>query len=137
MGRVLLICRLAVGDVRHRPTSAVLLVLAIMTAATTLTLGLALAGTSNQPYQQTRALTAGPDVVAQVQSAALGPGGVPAPGGPPADVAALAPLTHASGVVAHSGPYPYTGATLRANGHEAGAQVEGEMRPLPWSTSRS
>ena len=67
MGRLLLICRLAVGDVRHRPASAVLLVLAIVTAATTLTLGLALAGTSNQPYQQTRALTAGPDVVAEVQ----------------------------------------------------------------------
>ncbi len=60
MGRLLLICRLAVGDVRHRPTSAVLLVLAIVTAATMLTLGLALAGTSDQPYQQTRAATAGP-----------------------------------------------------------------------------
>jgi hypothetical protein len=35
MGRLLLICRLAVGDVRHRPASAVLLVLAIVTAATT------------------------------------------------------------------------------------------------------
>ncbi len=125
MGRLLLICRLAVGDVRHRPASAVLLVLAIMTAATTLTLGLALAGTSNQPYQQTRALTAGPDVVAQVQSTAQGPGGVPIPGGPPADVAALTPLTHASGVVAHSGPYPLTSATLQVNGREAGAQVEG------------
>lgn len=127
MGRVLLICRLAVGDVRHRPVSAVLLVLAIMTAATTLTLGLALHGLSDQPnqaYQQTRTLTAGPDIVA-----AVGPGGGGAKGaaggGPPADVAALTPLTHASGVVAHSGPYPYTGATLRANGHEAGAQVEG------------
>ena len=124
MGRLLLICRLAVGDVRHRPTSAVLLVLAIVTAATTLTLGLALAGTSNQPYQQTRALTAGPDVVAEVEPD-QGPGGVPVTGGPPADVAALTPLTHASGVVAHSGPYPLTSATLQVNGHEAGAQVEG------------
>jgi hypothetical protein len=124
MGRVLLICRLGVGDVRHRPTSAVLLVLAVMTAATTLTLGLALAGTSNQPYQQTRALTAGPDVVAQVQTT-QGPGGVPVTGGPPADVAALTPLTHASGVVAHSGPYPFTSASLQVNGHEAEAQVEG------------
>lgn len=69
MGRLLLICRMGVGDVRHRPASAVLLVLAIVTAATTLTLGLALAGTSNQPYQQTRALTAGPDVVAEVDPA--------------------------------------------------------------------
>ncbi|HJZ25928.1 MAG TPA: ABC transporter permease, partial [Streptosporangiaceae bacterium] len=124
MGRLLLICRLAVGDVRHRPASAVLLVLAIVTAATTLTLGLALAGTSNQPYQQTRALTAGPDVVAEVDPE-QGPGGVPVTGAPPADVAALTPLTHASGVVAHSGPYPLTFATLQVDGHEAGAQVEG------------
>jgi len=122
MGRLLLICRLAVGDVRHRPTSAVLLVLAIVTAATTLTLGLALAGTSNQPYQQTRALTAGPDVVADT-GPGLGPPG--ATGGPPANVPALTALTHASGVVAHSGPYPYTFATLLTDGHEAAAQVEG------------
>jgi len=33
MGRVLLICRLAVRDLRHRPASAVLLLLAIATAA--------------------------------------------------------------------------------------------------------
>ena len=124
MGRLLLICRLGVGDVRHRPASALLLVLAIVTAATTLTLGLALAGTSDQPYQQTRALTAGPDVVAEVDPA-QGPGGVPVTGAPPADVAALTPLTHASGVVAHSGPYPLTFATLQVDGHEAGAQVEG------------
>jgi hypothetical protein len=99
MGRVLLICRLAVRDVRHRPVSAVLLVLAIMTAATTLTISLALRGVSDQPYEQTRGVTAGPDVVAEITPPQ-------AVGGPPADVAALTPLTHASGVVAHSGPYP-------------------------------
>jgi hypothetical protein len=49
MGRVLLIGRLAARDIRHRPTSAVLLVLAIMTAATTLTLALALRGSSDHP----------------------------------------------------------------------------------------
>ena len=66
MGRILLIFRLAVRDIRHRPASAGLLVLAIMTAATTLTISLALRGASDQPYQQTRAATAGPDVVAEV-----------------------------------------------------------------------
>jgi hypothetical protein len=100
MGRVLLIGRLAARDIRHRPTSAVLLVLAIMTAATTLTLALALRGSSDQPYEQ-------------------------AVGGPPADVASLTALTSAPGVVAHSGPYPFTFATLQANGHTAGARVEG------------
>ena len=118
MGRILLICRLAVGDVRHRPASAVLLVLAIMTAATTLTLSLALRGVSDQPYQQTRALTAGPDIVAEVSPPQ-------AVGGPPADVASLTALIHASGVTAHSGPYPFTFATLQANGRKAGARVEG------------
>ena len=118
MGRILLIGRLAVRDVRHRPTSAVLLVLAIVTAATTLTLALALRGVSDQPYQQTRAVTAGPDIVAEVSP----PQGT---GGPPADVTALTALTRASGVVAHSGPYPFTFATLQANGRKAGARVEG------------
>ncbi|MGH3201398.1 MAG: FtsX-like permease family protein [Streptosporangiaceae bacterium] len=121
MGRLLLICRLAAGDVRHRPASAVLLVLAIMTAATTLTLGLALRGISDQPYEQTRAATAGPDIVAEVSP--------PDPvSGPPADVASLTALTRASGVVAHSGPYPFTFATLQVNGHKAGAKVEGRDR---------
>jgi ABC-type lipoprotein release transport system permease subunit len=118
MGRVLLIGRLAARDVRHRPTSAVLLVLAIMTAATTLTLALALRGASDQPYEQTRAATAGPDVVAEVSPPQ-------AVGGPPADVASLTVLTSAHGVVAHSGPYSFTFATLQANGHTAGARVEG------------
>ena len=118
MGRVLFVCRLAVRDVRRRPASAVLLVLAIITAATTLTLALALRGVSDQPYQQTRAATAGPDIVAEVSPPQ-------AAGGPPADQAGLAALIHASGVVAHSGPYPVTFATLQANGRKAGARIEG------------
>src|SRR5580704_10891875 len=125
MGRVLLIGRLAARDIRHRPTSAVLLVLAIMTAATTLTLALALRGASDQPYEHTRAATAGPDIVAEVSPPQ-------AVGGPPPDVASLTALTHASGVVAHSGPYPFTFATLQANGRKAGARVEGrDQAPAP------
>ncbi len=49
MGPVVFICRLAVRDIRHRPASAVLLVLAIMAATATLTLGLVLHGESDQP----------------------------------------------------------------------------------------
>lgn len=44
-----------------------LLLIAIAAATTTLTLGLALNGVTSQPYQQTRAATAGPDVVASFQ----------------------------------------------------------------------
>lgn len=118
MGRILLICRLGVGDLRQRPASAVLLLLAIATAATTLTLGLALNGTTSHPYDATRAATAGPDVVAEVNPPGAG-------ANPPAAVGALQKLTSASGVTGHSGPYPYTFAAVRAGGHNAGALVEG------------
>ena len=66
MGRALLVCRLAARDLRRRPAEAALLLLAIMAATTTLTLGLALHGVMSKPYQSTRKATAGPDVVAGV-----------------------------------------------------------------------
>ena len=66
MGRVLLVGRLAARDLRRRPAEAALLVLAIMAATTTLTLGLVLRGVTNDPYESTREATAGPDVVASV-----------------------------------------------------------------------
>jgi len=68
---------------------------------------LALHGTTSRPYDTTRAATAGPDVIAQVN-----PPGSQA--NPPADLRALEQLTHASGVVGHSGPYPFTFAALQA-----------------------
>jgi ABC-type lipoprotein release transport system permease subunit len=122
MGRILLVGRLAARDVRRRPTAAVLLLIAITAATTTLTLGLALHGTTNQPYQQTRALTAGPDVVADTS----------APGSQAASLARLAALVRAPGVTAHSGPFPVTWAVLQANGHVGGAKVEGrDLTPAP------
>ena len=60
MGRVLLVFRLAARNVRRRPAEAALLVLAIMAATTMLTLGLALRGVTNHPYERTREATAGP-----------------------------------------------------------------------------
>jgi putative ABC transport system permease protein len=113
MGRIMLICRLAARDLRHRPAPAVLMLLAITAATTMLTLGLALHGVTSQPYQQTRAATNGPDLVAWMSSRA--------------DASAL---SRASGVTAHSGPFPYTYATLRANSHTAGAQAQGRD-PVP------
>jgi hypothetical protein len=115
MGRVLLICRLAARDLRRRPGEAALLLLAIAAATTTLTLGLVLRGVIDKPYQRTREAAAGPDVVA-----------VGFPGrGPVADRASVKNLTHASGVVAHSGPYPVVPALLEANGHTVVTQTEG------------
>jgi hypothetical protein len=66
MGRVVLVCRLAARDLRRHPAEAALLLLAIMAATTTLTLGLVLHGVTSKPYQSTREATAGPDVVAGV-----------------------------------------------------------------------
>ena len=64
MGKLLLVYRLALKDLRHRAAQAILLLLAIAAGAATLTLGLALHGTTDNPYARTRAATNGPDVVA-------------------------------------------------------------------------
>ena len=66
MGKIVLVGRLAARDLRHHPAQAVLLLLAITAATAVLTLGLALHGVTSHPYQQTRAATRGPDVVAQL-----------------------------------------------------------------------
>jgi ABC-type antimicrobial peptide transport system permease subunit len=118
MGKLLLVWRLTTKDLRHRPAEAVLLLLAIATAATALTLGMAVHGATNNPYAATRAATNGPDVVATEI-----PGGPGNPG--PVDAAVLTRLDHASGVVAHAGPFPVTWALLRARGLTAGAEIEG------------
>src|SRR5689334_21647794 len=107
MGRLVLVSRLAVRDLRRRPAEAALLLLAIATATTVLTLGLVLRGVIDKPYERTRAATAGPDTVAT---------------GEPADLSALA---GARGVVAHSGPYPLAGMQMRAHGRTVVAQAEG------------
>jgi hypothetical protein len=54
MGRVLLVGRLAVRDLRRRPAEAALLLLAITAATATLTLGLVLRGVTDKPYEKTR-----------------------------------------------------------------------------------
>src|SRR5918994_6248075 len=115
MGRILLVARLAARNLRRRPVEAALLLLAITAATTVLTLGLVLHGVTNDPYQDTRAATAGPDVVASV-----GPLRGVAPGrAVPVDLARLEALTDEPGVVDHSGPYPATTAELEADGVRA------------------
>lgn len=108
MGRILLVGRLVARNLRRRPAEAGLLVLAIMAAATVLTLGLALRGVTDDPYQSTREATAGPDVVASVGLSELA--------GEPADVAGLEELIDAPGVIDHSGPYPVIRAELAVDG---------------------
>jgi ABC-type lipoprotein release transport system permease subunit len=129
MGKVMLVCRLAARDLRYRPAQAVLLLLAIMAAATTLTLALALHGVTSQPYQQTRAATAGPDVVAQLSGSA--PGSVShRHGHGPVEPAVAKALVRAVGVAGHSGPYPVAAAVLRARGIATVVEAEGRDQAL-------
>jgi putative ABC transport system permease protein len=113
MGRLLLIARLVLADLRRHPAQAGMLVLAVTAATATLTLGLSLSGASQALYEQTRAVTAGPDVVAL--SGDTGP----------AVTAALASLADAPGVVAHHGPYRIVHAGLTAGGRTSNVVVHG------------
>jgi putative ABC transport system permease protein len=124
MGTIALVGRLVVRNLRHRPLPSLLLLLAITAATTVLTLSLALHGVTDQPYQQTRAATGGPDVVAQMGGQGSAPG---RPGRTDqAQVAAQArALVRAPGVAGASGPYPVASAVLRVRGLAAGAEVEG------------
>src|SRR5580692_5385973 len=123
MGKIVLVIRLATRDIRRRKAQAVLLLLAIAAATTTLVLGLALNGVTSHPYQQTRALTNGPDLVAGygVNLNASGPGAVSA-----AQVQAdTSALTHLSGVTEYSGPYPVASVILRTRGLTVPVLAEG------------
>jgi putative ABC transport system permease protein len=115
MGKIVLICRLAARDLRRRPVEALMVFLVIAAAATTLTVALALNGATNEPYQRTRQATAGPDVVAASVQALV-------------PVRALASLTTAPGVIAHSGPYPTVLSVVRFRGHTVDVVAEGRDR---------
>ena len=124
MGKALLTVRLAARDLRHRPAQAALLLLAITSATAVLTLGLVLHGVTMRPYQQTRAATHGPDVVAVLGGPAGGPNG-PGQTTEPQVAAQVRALDRAPGVTGHSGPYPVASAVLRAQGLTAAVEAEG------------
>jgi ABC-type lipoprotein release transport system permease subunit len=135
MGRFVLASRLALRDaIRHRAQAA-LLVVVIVAATTVLTVGLVLHGETSHPYAQTRAATAGPDIVAST---------FPLPASLPSascqrckpqstyvdpvtasQLVQLDALARAPGVVNHSGPYPVETTTLKARGVSTSAEVEG------------
>ena len=115
MGRILLVCRLAMRDLRRRPAEAALLLLTLTSATAMLTLGLVLQGVVSQPFQGTREATSGPDVMASVAPVE----------DEPADIASLEALADEPGVAAHSGPYPYSQSVLSADGVSAVAWAQG------------
>ena len=122
MGRLLLVIRLAAKDARRNPAEALLLLVAIVAATTTLTIALALHGVTSAPYQATRAATDGPDVVASVQQSTL--------------PAQLSDLAHAPGVVASSGPYLIAMPNLVVDGHSDPVMAEGRDPPPRRWTNR-
>ena len=124
MGKIVLVSRLAGRDIRRHKAQAVLLLLAITAATTTLALGLALNGVTSHPYQQTRALTNGPDLVAGY-GVRLGPGPRPAAVSAAQIQADTSTLTHLSGVTGYSGPFPVASAILRTHGLTVPVQAEG------------
>ncbi|MEU8149770.1 FtsX-like permease family protein [Nonomuraea sp. NPDC048901] len=100
MGSIVLVVRLVLADVRRHKVQAAMLLLAVTVATATMALGLSLGGVSDALYEQTRAATAGPDVVALSGDAG------------PAETAALSALADAPEVVAHHGPYRIVYANL-------------------------
>lgn len=134
-GRTLLVVRLVAASLRRRPVEAVVTVVAIAAATTTLMLGLALHGVTDHPFQTTRALTKGPDVVAMptthrpVSGPTHSSANADSGAGTKRD-AALEGLVHARGVVAHSGPFPVSFPTMQVKGSKVLAVDEGRaMRP--------
>ncbi|RQX11166.1 hypothetical protein DDE19_31275 [Micromonospora ureilytica] len=113
VGRLLLVCRLLVRDLRRRRTETVLLLSAITAATATLTVGLTLNELADRPYQQTRTATAGPDVI--VTPRATGQ----------AALDELASLTTGAAVTGHSGPFPIAYLTMTAHGRSAHTVVAG------------
>jgi putative ABC transport system permease protein len=114
MGRLLLIYRLVAGDIRRRPVQSVLLLVLIVTTATTLALGLALRHVAQSPFARARAATRGPDLVFDGQQN-------------PGDhrTVTAGPLRRAPGVAAVVGPFPLAFVRLTDPGIDVPVNAEG------------
>ncbi|MEU4547962.1 ABC transporter permease [Nonomuraea dietziae] len=124
MGSIVLVVRLVLADVRRHTVQAVMLLLAVTVATATMALGLSLGGVSDALYEQTRAATAGPDVVAL--SGDTGP----------AVTSALASLTDAPEVIAHHGPYRIVYADLTTRGSTSSPVVVHGFAERPGAVNR-
>ncbi|MFD8557962.1 FtsX-like permease family protein [Streptosporangium canum] len=124
MGSIVLVVRLVLADVRRHKAQAAMLLLAVTVATATLALGLSLRGVSDALYEQTRAATAGPDVVAL--SGETGP----------AVTSALAALADDSEVVAHHGPYRIVYADLTTRDSTSSPVVVHGFAETPGAVNR-
>ncbi len=121
MSRLWLGLRLAGRDLGRRSTETALLFVALVVAATTLTIGLVLHGQTAAPYAQTRQRTAGPDVVALL---------FPKPNRTvtAADLERLRGVAAAPEVSARSRPFPTSWTSIAAGGVSGVAEVQGRDR---------
>ncbi|HEX6686609.1 MAG TPA: FtsX-like permease family protein [Candidatus Limnocylindrales bacterium] len=106
--------RLAARDLRHRPGTGLLLLVALIAATTTMTLAMAVRGSAESPWDETFAATAGPHVVATTFRADGETDRV------------MAAMAADPAVTAHSGPFPLLAmpeGSLRANGRSIGLDV--------------
>ncbi|ACZ87539.1 FtsX-like permease family protein [Streptosporangium roseum] len=124
MGSIALVVRLVLADLRRHKAQAAMLLLAVTVATATLALGLSLRGVSDALYEQTRAATAGPDVVAL--SGETGP----------AVTAALALLADAPEVIAHHGPYRVVYADLTTRDSASSPVVVQGFAETPGAVNR-
>lgn len=122
MSALLLVCRLTARNLRRRPVGAVLFLLAITTAATTLTMGLTVNRSPGILYAKTKAATAGPDITVTSTTEAT-------------DLSALARVEHGTGLAAHSGPFAVYHTTLRSEGRTMRVSVEAR-EPSPSAVDR-
>ncbi|MCC5581055.1 ABC transporter permease [Microtetraspora sp. AC03309] len=124
MGSIVLVVRLVLADVRRHKAQAAMLLLAVTVATSTMALGLSLRGVSDALYEQTRAATAGPDVVALSGDAG------------PAETSALASLADAPEVVAHHGPYRVVYADLTTRDSTSSPVVVHGFAETPGAVNR-
>jgi putative ABC transport system permease protein len=113
-GPLRLALRLLARDLRHRPGTGLLLVVALLATTTTMTLALEVRGSARVPWDRTFAVTRGPHVVATAFDA------------DDAIDRAMTDLAAAPEVVAHAGPYPLLSmpeGALRAHGRAIDVEV--------------
>ncbi len=120
MGRILLVFRLVWSDIRRHPGQAAMLLLSLTVATGMLALGASLGGATETLYRHTRAMTAGPDVVAISPDTS-------------ADTTETqAQLTSDPAVAAHSGPYLQYYTELKAKGAASNVVVTAaDAKPGP------
>ncbi|HZN71777.1 MAG TPA: FtsX-like permease family protein [Micromonosporaceae bacterium] len=113
-GPLRLAIRLAARDMRFRPGTGLLVLVALLAATSTMTLALVVRGSAQAPWDQTFAATTGPHVVATTFDADRATDRV------------MADLAVAPEVVAHAGPYPLLAmpdGALQAHGRRIDVEV--------------